>query len=165
MIKIIICINILFSIVLADDSLCLGQPPGTLINDPVACDAFFFCLQDVALSANCPVGQYFNPDINNCDDSENVNCVDQNLCPEVGVHVVDHPQLCNRFILCVDNIFREIPCAIGGRWNPQERQCQRSDSLSCAIEERQCPEFDDIDNPSHVPCLLDCNRYILLYFD
>jgi len=45
-----------------------------LIPDPACCRSYFLCYGGEAIFHECPDGQYWNPNTEQCDDNENVRC-------------------------------------------------------------------------------------------
>lgn len=79
-------------------------------------------------------------------------------CPPNGVHVLPHPHLCNRFIVCVLGDFSEFSCETGEHWSQATEECEQAESVQCTIEAERCPKIDIVgENVLHA-CVLDCNR-------
>lgn len=175
MIKQVIFINLLIGFTFANDQKCIGQEEGFAFDNPASCGAYFQCRLGVAVPMECQEGLYFDPESVLCNFPQNVECnsgpttpeptepsptpePQPDFCPPSGIHILEHPHSCNRFISCFGGNFTEQFCSAGTEWNSIAQTCQSPSLAQCTVEARQCPAIDDPLVIVRVPCILDCNR-------
>lgn len=80
------------------NNICEGVENNTALPNEAGCEHFFICIDGRPIPNTCPQGQWFNPNISQCDNSTNP-CNDFE-CPEDGIHFFPHEESCAKFIMC-----------------------------------------------------------------
>lgn len=56
------------------DDLCIGQNDNVMFADPLSCEGFYQCLEEIAIHGECPYGRYYDARYNICNYPNLVNC-------------------------------------------------------------------------------------------
>jgi len=80
------------------NNICQDVENNTALPNEAGCEHFFICIDGHPIPNTCPQGQWFNPDISQCDNSTNPCTTFQ--CPEEGIHFFPHEEYCYKFIMC-----------------------------------------------------------------
>ncbi|EDV51495.2 mucin-2 [Drosophila erecta] len=121
---------------------CLGISNNTLLPSSENCNEFYVCVNHLSTVYQCPGGMLFNPDLNICDDKDNVwcygdrttqdawdtttpaaesftKCGDQNQ----GTTFPD-PQNCEQYYYCWgNNSYTIFPCPVDNWFSPSSGNC------------------------------------------
>ncbi|XP_023242388.1 LOW QUALITY PROTEIN: uncharacterized protein LOC111640596 [Centruroides sculpturatus] len=101
-----------------------------LIQDKNDCSSYIKCINYKSTRESCPDGLLFNPDIQDCDYSQNVKCgTSEPICPSDGLY--PHPENCNSFIHCVNGIPHNKTCSGILHFNPSLKVCDWPWSAGC----------------------------------
>ncbi|KAK9700439.1 Chitin binding Peritrophin-A domain [Popillia japonica] len=77
-------------------------------------------------------------------------------CPENGIHFVQHPKTCSKFVKCDNGLYQEINCREGHWFDLKRGLCDDMNNVECTIEENpskiQCPGKGDYFLPHPTNC-------------
>lgn len=107
-------------------------------------------------------------------------------CPEVDdvnnpVHL-PHPTDCNKFFKCLQGVAYEHVCPEGQHWSIDNNWCVFPENANCPLSTTEstgttdgtvdptttpepeihpdCPAIEDTENPTHLPHLTDCSKFL-----
>ncbi|XP_033157404.1 chitin-binding domain protein cbd-1 [Drosophila mauritiana] len=121
---------------------CLGIRNNTLLPSAENCNEFYLCVNDQSKVYRCPSEMLFNPDLNICDDKDNVLCYGDRTTPgpldtttpaeesftkcedqEQGTFFPD-PESCQQYYYCWgNNSYTILPCPVDNWFNPISGNC------------------------------------------
>lgn len=136
--------------------ICAGLPDNTLLNNEIACNAYFQCVGEVAQAGRCPGLLWFDPINLNCNFQADVECSDAIECYPDGIEMHPHPYSCSQYIMCFIGTQIEMACAPGLHWSIFEGFCTTQDLAECDIERSLCPEINNPEELVFIPSSRDC---------
>lgn len=135
------------------------------------CKSFILCINKVGFERTCSSGLLFNPQTENCDFAENVECtvappdIPIYSCPEYQ-GLFPHPEDCQKFIHCDHGVAHVKNCPSDLHFNPQLKVCDWPYSAGCQGYPTLQPAFEDDEVPCDlcescfIPVGNDCASYI-----
>lgn len=103
---------------------------------------YYECKNGVATPKECRQGQYFNPDIKQCDRKENVQCTIRDskeeevndidiICPPTGVHFYPHPLHCSHYFICLNGVSAPMYCGSVLQYDFIQQKCVLPQNAKC----------------------------------
>lgn len=136
-------------------SKCTGLPNGHFINNPVNCQAYWVCWNELPFNGTCPPDFNFNETGQLCDYPENYPC-NQFICPPNGIHVFEKERSCTEFHFCFAGSHSVQSCAPGLHFSSELRHCVLPAVANCQRD--RCPEENDINNIVTFPSEHSCEE-------
>src|SRR5690349_7323972 len=84
-------------------------------------------------------------------------------CPRDGVKQIEHPDSCEKYILCIGGNEVERRCGSGLYFSRKHSSCVTADVAECEESDHvwECPEEDDFNNIVFLPNTEDCQKFYL----
>uniref|UniRef100_A0A182QSC0 Chitin-binding type-2 domain-containing protein n=1 Tax=Anopheles farauti TaxID=69004 RepID=A0A182QSC0_9DIPT len=143
------------------DNLCVGRPDGTIAH-PTICTAYIYCISGLAVFEQCAVGTIFNEQLGGCVLGNTETCAQTDgLCVgQLDGAILEHPNLCDVYILCTSGQAAPLRCPVGEILNVQAQFCVPGNPTTCQIHpvETMC---QGISTDTIYPHPSDCARFVL----
>ncbi|XP_052871345.1 peritrophin-44-like, partial [Anopheles cruzii] len=123
------------------------------------CTKYYSCYGGVAYEQTCPDGKYFDPTRTICDLEANVDCVSNN-CPPDGVVFLPIPNVCDRYLICINGNAFEGVCDGGLFFDAVLGDCNLKNESGCLVN----PCIQPPPNPPQLeiyPNPADCHQYLI----
>lgn len=98
------------------------------VDDPRQCHKYFTCYQGEAFPQVCPPGFRFIEALQACYQSPIEECF---ACPDEGLHFFEHPETCEKFVICHTGVASVSHCPEGMLFNPEVHQCDVDTNVEC----------------------------------
>ncbi|KAK3084486.1 hypothetical protein FSP39_014278 [Pinctada imbricata] len=103
-----------------------------IFQDPYNCAYYYKCDMSVASRERCPSGMLFDNFIRTCNHKDAVTCYSMIKCPQ-PTGLFPHPQDCDKFLNCFDDIPYIQSCPIGLYYNEVTKLCDELRNVNCLI--------------------------------
>jgi Chitin binding Peritrophin-A domain len=134
--------------------ICEGVPDGQYVRSPYACELFYYCLDGVGDVRSCPIGEWFEEDLQECDLIENVVCElgsgsttpatdDDENARCVGVEdytYIPSFESCNEYYMCRNDTAYLQSCPPGTYFDMERQTCDLPQNVVCDITTTQSTE-------------------------
>ncbi|XP_058064606.1 LOW QUALITY PROTEIN: uncharacterized protein LOC131214247 [Anopheles bellator] len=124
--------------------ICYGLADGLRVPSPDSCSLFYTCYNEGGTPSFCPPGQWFNEELQDCDDPENVDCTREpstTAQPTTGIcegqpdgRYVASPYSCTQFYVCVNDTGYPSVCGPGLWFSEAAQDCVDPDDSECVLE-------------------------------
>ncbi|CAD7080519.1 unnamed protein product [Hermetia illucens] len=132
----------------------------TFIRHPTDCSKFYMCQFGRKHETQCPDGLHFNIESSECDYPELAKCevipgttARPSICPAEGYETKGFPDVCSKFVQCVEGLVYVRSCPKGLFWSESEKRCEYAHKSECMKGQSVLSPGEDNDEVTYVP---DC---------
>ncbi|KAJ6646170.1 Peritrophin-1 [Pseudolycoriella hygida] len=145
-----------------NNNICENVENNTALPNEAGCEHFFICIDGRPVPNTCPQGQWFNPDVSQCDNSTSpCDEKDEFQCPPDGIHFFPHDEYCNKFIMCFAGFPIIMQCADGLYFDRELGQCNFPEYAECDLE--ICPPENDPGDIIFLPSEQYCDKFFICF--
>ncbi|XP_035789364.1 multiple epidermal growth factor-like domains protein 11 [Anopheles albimanus] len=114
------------------NNICVNQPTGPIPN-PSTCVNYIHCEANRPFLSECPSGLIFDPEAGRCRVGNTETCeVHDPMCTGVvSGTFLEHPNLCNLYVWCLNDESFVVPCADGLIFNVDAQICVPGNANTC----------------------------------
>lgn len=132
------------------------MPQHTVLENKDNCETYYICENKAAVLQKCPLGQYYNSQINACIEdvtgvclmkptiapgvaapinylNKNTNKYEANLCAQ-RANFESFPNQCNTFYICIDGKRYEQECPQGFYYDSDKKYCLIDTNNKCSTD-------------------------------
>lgn len=128
---------------------------GSYRQHPTDCSKYLQCLHGSYGERSCSNGTHWNATVGACDWPEKAGCVtfdfeQKNVVGgqcRVGDHgnnsglYVEHPDDCDKFLVCLNGAFGQMSCPSGLHWNSEASACDWPEKAKCQRNAYKQPPY------------------------
>ncbi|XP_052073506.1 uncharacterized protein LOC127711472 [Mytilus californianus] len=103
-----------------------------IFQDPYNCAYLFKCDMNIPVRERCPTGMLFDNSIKACNHKDAVPCYSMITCPN-HTGLFPHPEACNKFLNCFDNIPYVQKCPSNLYFNNETKICDEEYKVNCTF--------------------------------
>lgn len=145
-----------------DPGICRNVPDMAYIPSPESCSLYYQCINGKAYLLACPLGLWFDVQIQTCDDPENVECdletrpttstststastptipipIPSNCSEAPNFSYISSPESCSLYYQCIDGEGFRLSCPTGLWFDFRRQTCDKPELVDCVMTTSDLP--------------------------